>query len=263
MQLPDISVVIIAQDEERTIGDVLRSVRPLAREIVLVDSGSTDRTVEIARDHGARVVHQEWLGYAAQKNLSLSLASCPWILSLDADEVLSPELVDEIESTLCGPRACEFDGFRIPRILFIGERAVKHGGFYPDAQLRLIRNGAGRFRDRLVHEAIEMKGRTACLSAAMRHYAYRTVSEFEETMDRYARLSARESLAKGAYGWKASKLNELVHPLWTFFLRYILRAGFMDGLIGLRLNLIYSGYVRKKIAYLRDARRSGHPEAAG
>ncbi len=253
LAMPSVSVVVIAKNEERTIGAVLQAVRPLASELIVVDSGSTDRTVEIAERMGARVVHQDWLGYAAQKNYALSLASGEWLLSLDADEVATPDLVSEMEATIGGPRACEFDGFRIPRLLFIGESAIKHGGFYPDAQLRLFRRGKGQFNERVVHEAVFVHGKVGRLLHTLEHHSYRSVEEFAQAMEKYARLSAEHYLKAGFRSWKTSAVNEAVHPAWTFIYRYFLRGGFLDGKLGLTLNVIYSDYVRRKIIYLREA----------
>ena len=188
-----LSVVIIAQDEERTIGRVLDAVKPIADEMILVDSGSSDGTREIATEHGANVIHQDWLGYAAQKNFALGLAKGDWVLSLDADEVLTPELVEEIAALLKDASAKDFLGYRIPRALYIGDVRVAHGGFYPDAQLRLIQKGAGLFNDRLVHEAIHIDGPVGMLRAEMHHYAYKNVQQFEDAMEKYARLSALTS----------------------------------------------------------------------
>lgn len=247
-----LSVVIVAQDEERTIGKVIEAVKPIADEVLLIDSGSTDRTIEIAQSLGAECRHQDWLGYAAQKNLALSLAKYDWVLSLDADEIVTPELVAEIKQILDSPNATEYDGYRIPRMLYIGDVEVKHGGFYPDAQLRLIRRGKGQFNDRLVHEAIKMDGPVKLLDNFMRHYAYKDVAGFSAAMEKYARLSAKEYARRNKFGWKCHPINEMLHPLWTFFLRYFGRAGFLDGSLGLELAGIYSDYVRKKIRYLRE-----------
>jgi len=248
-----LSVVVVAMNEERTIGRVLESIRPIADEILLVDSGSQDKTIEIAEKLGARVVHQDWLGYAGQKNFALSLAKSDWLLSLDADEVMTPEAVAEVKEIVSGESAGKCDGYKIPRILYIGEHPVRHGGFYPDAQLRLIQNGKGKFRDRMVHERIFVDGPVAVLRYPMLHYSYRNVDEFTKAMDKYARLSAAEYKHDGSHKWRANKINELTHPLWTFFARYVLRLGFLDGKLGLELNLIYSNYVRNKIRYLRDS----------
>lgn len=255
-----LSVVIIAKDEERTIGKVLDAVADIADEMILVDSGSSDRTMEIAREKGANVLHQDWLGYAAQKNFALDLAKGDWILSLDADEVVTPELRAEIKALLAGAESRSesksMSGYRIPRALYIGDVRVAHGGFYPDAQLRLIRNGAGKFNDRMVHEAIKIDGPVGMLANEMRHYAYKDVAQFSEAMDKYARLSAREFAKQGRGGWKAHPVNEMLHPAWTFMYRYFLRGGIIDGALGLQLATIYSDYVRRKIRYLREELQS-------
>jgi glycosyltransferase involved in cell wall biosynthesis len=249
---PTLSVVIVAQNEERTIGNVIKAIQPIAGEVILVDSGSTDRTMTIAQELGAKVSHQDWLGYSGQKNFAIALATGDWILSLDADEVVTDELRDEIVETLSWDVPENVAGFKLPRVLFIGDTAVRRGGFYPDAQLRLVRQGKGRFRERIVHEAMEVDGDVLTLKHDLHHYSYATVEKFSEAMDKYARLSAQHYLSKDAGKWRRSPINELIHPFWTFFYRYIIRLGFLDTPLCLRLNLIYAGYVRKKIMYLRQ-----------
>jgi glycosyltransferase involved in cell wall biosynthesis len=250
--MPSLSVIIIAKNEERTIGRVLDAVRDIADEIVLVDSGSEDQTKEIAVEKGARVLHQDWLGYAAQKNFALGLASSDWILSLDADEIMTPEAVAEVKAIVAAPLDEKLAGYRVPRLLFIGEQPVRHGGFFPDAQLRLIKNGAGKFRERKVHERIFVDGPVGDLTHPMLHYSYKNVDEFTKAMDKYARLSASEFKNDGSHKWRTNPLNELFHPMWTFVARYLFRLGFLDGKLGLQLNLIYSDYVRNKIKYTRE-----------
>jgi (heptosyl)LPS beta-1,4-glucosyltransferase len=250
--MPSLSLVIVALNEERTIGKVIAAGQDLADEIILVDSGSSDRTVEIAEGMKAKVTHQDWLGYAAQKNFAMSLAAGDWILSLDADEVMTPQLVQEIKSTLNTDSASSYDGFEIPRILYIGETPITHGGFYPDAQLRLVRRGKGQFNDRLVHEAIKVAGPVGRFRYHMDHFAYADIGQFQIAMEKYARLSAQEFSRRPEKKWRTGKLNEWLHPGWTFFYRYFLRQGFLDGRTGLELSLIYSDYVRRKIVYLRE-----------
>lgn len=248
-----LSVVIVAKNEERTIGRVLDAVSAIANEMLVVDSGSDDKTIEIANAKGARVVHQDWLGYAGQKNFALSLAKSEWLLSLDADEIMTPEAVAEVKEIVSGETAGKCAGYKIPRVLYIGEHPVRHGGFYPDAQLRLIQNGKGKFRDRMVHERIFVDGAVGDLKHPMLHYSYRNVDEFTKAMDKYARLSAEQYRQDGSKKWRANPVNELLHPAWTFFARYILRLGFLDGKLGFELNMIYSNYVRNKIRYLRES----------
>jgi glycosyltransferase involved in cell wall biosynthesis len=249
---PPLSVTIVARNEERTIAAVLAAVAELADEVVFLDSGSTDRTVEIARSFGVRFYHQDWLGYAEQKNRAIDLASGEWILSLDADEILTPALVAEIRGLMQRGVPKDIGGFRIPRVLFIGDSPVNGGGFYPDAQLRLIRKGAGRFQPRIIHESIRVEGEVRQLSNDMLHYAYKDVQQFAETMDHYARLSAQHYLAHENTAWRRSRINQLLNPAWTFFYRQIMRGGWLWGALAWRLNFIYAGYVRKKVKYLRQ-----------
>ncbi len=252
---PPLSVTIVANNEERTIADVLRSVSDLADEIVFLDSGSMDRTPEIAKSFGVRFYHQDWLGYAEQKNKAIDLASGDWILSLDADEVLTPALQAEVRELLRRGVPEGIAGFKIPRVLFIGDSPVRGGGFYPDAQLRLIRRGRGRFSPRIIHESIKVEGRMVQLKNDMLHHAYKDVDQFAETMDHYARLSAQHYFEHQNSAWRASRMNELVTPAWTFFYRQIVRGGIFHGALCWRLNVIYADYVRKKIRYLRELRQ--------
>jgi len=253
---PPLSVTIVARNEERTIGDVLRSIGGIADEIVFLDSGSTDRTPEIAQEFGVRFYHQDWLGFAAQKNQAIDLATGEWILSLDADEVLTPSLQAEIRELLRHGVAEDVAGFRIPRVLYIGNTPVRGGGFYPDAQLRLFRRGKGRFGPRIVHESIRVEGRVIQLRHDMLHYAYRDVEDFGRTMDEYARLSAQHYLEQGSSAWRASQVNEVLSRMWTLFYRQVVRGGVLHGTLCWQLNRIYADYVRKKIRYLRELRRA-------
>ncbi len=258
MTMP-ISVVIVAKNEEKKIGMVLEAVRSLADEIIVVDSGSTDDTVKLAESLGARCQFQEWLGYAAQKNFAISLACHDWILSLDADEVLTPELQKEIGDLMQSSDLNSFSGYKIPRMLYIGKTPVRWGGFYPDAQLRLIRKGSGEFNDRLVHEAIKVSGPVKTLQNHMLHYGYNSVEEFSQAMEKYAKLSATEykRQAQSGVGEHTKKyrnpLSQWLHPSWTFLYRYFGRGGIIDGALGFRLALEYSNYVRKKIQYSKDS----------
>lgn len=256
---PALSVTIVAKDEERTIADVLAAAVGLADEIVFLDSGSTDRTVEIAQRFGVRLYHQAWLGYSEQKNMALDLARGEWLLSLDADEVMTPALSDEIRHTLSTGVPPYIDGFTIPRTLLIGDTPVRWGGFYPDAQLRLIRKGRGRFRPRIVHESIAVEGKVAHLKNDILHYAYKDVAQFAQTMDQYARLSAQHYSQQKHGRWRSSLLNEVLHPLWTLFYRQVVRGGLLGGPLCWRLNWIYANYVRNKVRYLRELEQARHP----
>jgi glycosyltransferase involved in cell wall biosynthesis len=204
---------------------------------------------------GVRFYHQEWLGFAGQKNMAIDMATGEWILSIDADEILTPELVEEIRAVLDSDIPENIAGFEIPRILFIGNKAVKRGGFYPDAQLRLFRRERGRFRERMVHEAVAVDGDVLQLNHPMLHFSYRDIDQFAAAMDKYARLSAQHYYNTGYKPWRINPINEMFHPMWTFFYRQILRLGFVDGPLCLKANVIYADYVRKKIRYLRELAR--------
>ncbi|MBP7863962.1 glycosyltransferase family 2 protein [bacterium] len=252
-----ISVVIVAKNEEKKIGMVLDAVQSIADEIIVVDSGSTDQTVSVAESHGARCLFQEWLGYSAQKNFALELAACDWVLSLDADEVLTPELQKEILELKITGEINQFEGYKLPRVLLIGSKQIRFGGFYPDAQLRLIKKGSGQFNNRMVHEAIKVSGAVRTLNNHMLHYGYNSVEEFSQAMEKYARLSAEEYKKQQASGGEhkdkySNSLACYLRPVWTFTYRYLLRGGIMDGVLGLQLALEYSIYVNKKIQYTRS-----------
>jgi glycosyltransferase involved in cell wall biosynthesis len=249
---PPLSVTIVARDEERTVARVLAAVREIADEIVFLDSGSRDRTPEIAKSFGVRFYHQDWLGYAEQKNKAIDIATGEWVLSLDADEVVTPALVMEIRDLLRGGVPQGIAGFRIPRVLYIGDMPVRGGGFYPDAQLRLIRKGRGQFQPRVVHESIKIEGSVRQLKHDMLHYAYADVAQFAETMDHYAKLSAQHYFETGYSWWSASRLAEILKPCWTFFYRQIVRGGIFLGPLCWKLNVIYAGYVGKKVKYIRQ-----------
>ena len=272
----DLSVVIVACNEERIIGQTLQAVASFASEIILVDSGSSDLTIEIAKQYNALCHHQQWLGYTGQKNFALSLATKSWILSLDADEVVTEKLRQEIvaklnttenslDRTSVNQTSLEqtFVAYRIPRLLYIGDKPLKHGGFYPDSQLRLFKNGSGQFIERKVHESVKVNGPVGQLKSPLLHYAYISFEDYALTLDQYARLSAEEfsqrvalkknnSSTRFSKYWRRSKLNEALHPLWTFFYRYLIRGGFLDGCTGLKANWFYKDYVRKKISYSRQ-----------
>ncbi len=248
-----LSVAIITCNEERNLARTLASVT-FADEIVVIDSGSTDRTVEIARSFGARVIIREWPGFAAQKNFAIQQCSGKWVLSLDADEELSPELRTQIRLLLpSNPPADAF--FLKRRNLFLG-RWIKHGGYYPDPKLRLFRRAAAnfalepRFEERPVHETIVFDGESQTLDFDLIHHAYPTLHDYLEHMDRYSDLGAELLLSQGRTSrfWAAFWWNVLFVPHLTFIYNYIFRLGFLDGREGLLLHLYHSAYVSWKYA---------------
>ena len=254
MSSATLSIAVVAMDEEANIGRTLASVR-WADEIVLVDSGSTDRTCEIAREYGARVVVEPWRGYVAQKNFALELCSKDWVLLLDADEDVSPALAEEIRVAIARPDA--FNGYRTPRKnLFLG-RWIKHGGFYPDAKLRLFRRGRAFVTGHDPHDRCELKPdvdqRTGQFRNALIHYTYPTLSYYISHMNRYSSLGAEAALAKGYRGF--SLANIVVRPWLTFLYNYGVRLGFLDGREGLLLHLYHAVYVSWKYAKVWDLTR--------
>jgi glycosyltransferase involved in cell wall biosynthesis len=245
----NLSVVIITFNEEANLPRTLASVQALVEntqgEIIVVDSGSTDRTVEIAKGFGAKVFVEAWKGFAAQKNSAIDKATGAWILSLDADEEVSPSLAEEVAAVLKAPS--NPGGYLIPRQNFFLGRWIKHGGFWPDPKLRLFLKGAARFEERAVHEdAKPVEGIPGQLTHALLHHAYPTLSDYIEHMNRYSTLGAEMAVAKGYRGF--SVIDVLVRPIATFIYNYIFRLGFLDGREGLLLHLYHSVYVSWKYA---------------
>ena len=243
-----LSVVLITQNEERNLPRTLESVMPLVRdskgEIIVVDSGSTDRTVEIAQSFGAKVFVEPWKGFAAQKNSAMDKAVMDWVLQLDADEMLDPELTGEIEGVLKAGFA--MSGFWIPRKNFFLGRWIKHGGFYPDPKLRLIRRGAGRFEEYGAHPTMKVNGPTGTLSHALLHDAYPTLRGYIDHMNSYSSMGAEVAVSKGRRGFSFADI--VIRPLLTFIYNYFIRLGFLDGREGLLLHLYHSAYVSWKYA---------------
>ncbi|MFZ0436509.1 MAG: glycosyltransferase family 2 protein, partial [Candidatus Sulfotelmatobacter sp.] len=261
-----LSVVIITHNEEANLGRTLESVRTLVSdgkgEIIVVDSGSTDRTVEIARSFGAKVFVEEWKGYAAQKNSAIDKATGDWILSLDADEEISEGTYQFLSLILFGQHIEEFANFKGGVVLgrrnyFLG-RWIRHGGFYPDKKLRLFRPGSGRFEERPVHEDIRMvEGRPIYNPALyyemgdaidLLHHSYPTLSDYIEHMNRYSSLGAEMVVAKANGKVRFSVINIVLRPLATFIYNYFFRLGFLDGREGLLLHLYHAVYVSWKYA---------------
>jgi glycosyltransferase involved in cell wall biosynthesis len=266
-----LSVVIITHNEESNLARTLESVIPLVAdgkgEIIVVDSGSTDRTVEIAKSFGARVFVEEWKGYAAQKNSVIDKATGDWILSLDADEEVSAELLEEIDRKLkYPPQLYKFatrtpdghhapiyiNGCWMPRKNYFLGRWIKHGGFWPDRKLRLFRRGTGHFQKAAVHETVQVqeynKGGISVdskrLKGALIHHSYPTLSDYIEHMDRYSSLGAEMVVVNGKVRFSA--INIILRPLATFVYNYFLRLGFLDGREGLLLHLYHAVYVSWK-----------------
>jgi glycosyltransferase involved in cell wall biosynthesis len=289
-----ISVVIITYNEEANLARTLESVKPLVRdgqgEIIVVDSGSTDRTAEIAKLHGAKLFVEAWKGFAAQKNSAIEKAAGDWILSLDADEELEPALQQSLAETLhaleqlkaargqtdAHPLTIEdaerdvklhmgsipgenFAGFWIPRKNEFLGHWIKHGGFWPDPKLRLFRRGTASFENRPVHETVKIHGETTRIrEGALLHHSYPTVSDYIEHMDRYSSLGAQMVVTGGAQPFLF--LHIIFRPALTFLYNYLFRLGFLDGRIGLQFHLHHAVYVFWKYAKAWELRSSGKAE---
>lgn len=227
---PTLSAIVITRNEARNLDDCLQSLHGLVDQIVVVDSQSTDDTVAIAQRHGA-VVSQpaDWPGFGPQKNRALDLATCDWVLSIDADERVTPELAQELKTVLQQPALTAYD---IPRLSMYCGRFMRHGGWYPDLVLRLFRRDAGRFSNDLVHERFVPTGPVGQLKAHLLHYSFTNFSQVLDKVDRYSTASAQQLYARG----KRATLRKAVgHGLWAFFRTYVLKAAFLDGAQGFAL----------------------------
>ena len=220
--MPRLSAIIIARNEAHNIADCLASVA-FCDERIVVDSGSTDDTVRIAEQAGARVEFNAWPGFGRQFNHALSLATGDWVLSIDADERIGPALAAEIKSAAAAPKA---DAYEIPRVTSFLGREMKQADGSQDFVLRLFRRGSARFTDDLVHERVECEGSTARLVTPMQH---RSVARLEDALSRIDRYSTAGAQMLVNSGRKVSFMSGIGHGLWTFVRVYILKLGFLDG----------------------------------
>jgi len=242
--VPKLSVTIITKNEAADIGAALASVA-WADEIVVVDSHSTDETVAIAQQHMARVVVRDWPGYIAQKNYAASMAAHDWILSLDADERVTPALAGEIRAIIAAePREA---AYRIPRVTWHLGRWIRTTDWYPDYQLRLYDRRAAEWTGAYVHEAVTARGAVGQLRGELQHYAYRDIADHLETIDRYTTLAARQMHDAGR---RAGILDIVAHPPLAFLRNYVARGGFRDGAIGFIISRMNAYYVFLKFAKL-------------
>jgi glycosyltransferase involved in cell wall biosynthesis len=243
-----LSVAMITMNEEANLPRTLDSVN-FADEIVIVDSFSTDRTLEIARSHNARVFVEAFKGHGGQKNSAIDKCTSDWILLLDADEVVSAPLQQSIRTLLSS--APPHNAYWINRSNLIFGRWMRHGGFYPDRKLRLFRNGAARMTNEASpHSTPHCDGTTGRLHGDLLHYAYPTLAVYIEHMNRYSTEMARLAHARGKVSRNPISFvwNIVLNPLATFAYNYFLRLGFLDGCEGLLLHLYHSVYVSWKYA---------------
>jgi glycosyltransferase involved in cell wall biosynthesis len=240
--LMQISATIITLNEERNIARAIDSLS-CADEVLVVDSGSTDQTREIALRHGARVLEEPWRGYAGQKNFAACCAAHDWILSLDADEQVTPELAAEILALKkTGPTA---DGYSFPRLAQYLGRWIRHSGWYPDRKTRLYNRVNAEWVGDYVHESVRVKGPVGELHADLLHFTCNSLSEHLRTLDRYTTLAARELIENK----KPVSLRHLaLDPAWTLIRTYVLQRGFLDGPEGLAIAWMAALYTFLKYA---------------
>ena len=249
-----LSVTIITLNEEQNIRDALESVK-WADEIVVVDSGSTDRTVDICKEYTDKVFYNKWPGYIAQKNLAIDKARHNWILSIDADERVTPELVSEIKEVLKEPKA---DAYYVPRHVFYLGSWINHSGWYPDYKVRLFRRDKGRWGGIDPHDTVIVNGEINYLKGDLIHYSFRDISHHINTMNNFTTIASKEYIKLG----KRFRFRDMLfRPLFMFFKSYILKQGFRDGLAGVIIAVTAGYHVFVKYAKLwelsRTQRRDG------
>ncbi len=242
-----ISATIVALNEERNIARAIASLSACADEIVVVDSGSSDRTREIAAEMGARVVNEPWRGYAGQKNFAAAVARHEWILSIDADEELTPELAAEIVSLKDRPAECA--GWAMPRLARYLGKWIRHSGWYPDRKVRLYHRDRAAWKGDYVHESVQVQGGVGQLRGNLLHYTCDTLDQHFRTMNRYTTLAA-EALA--ASGKPIPFRRLMLDPPWTFVRSYVIQLGFLDGMRGFVIANLAAFYTFLKYAKARE-----------
>ena len=247
MARPPVSVTLITLNEEKNIKRAIESVL-WADEILVVDSGSTDNTVEIANSLGARVIQNTWSGYGQQKNFAQEKARFDWIFSLDADECVTPKLRLEIELALESSATKGIQGFKIPRLsLYLG-RWIRHGGWYPNYLTRLAHRGTARWTEPEVHEELEVIGQVEWLKEPMQHFSFNGIQDQIQTNLRFSWLGYLK-LRKA--GKKPNLLKLILKPIGKFIETYFLKRGFLDGLPGfiISVNAAHSMFLKYSYFY--------------
>jgi glycosyltransferase involved in cell wall biosynthesis len=249
-----ISATVITKNEERNISGALESLA-WCDEIVIVDSGSTDATLDLCRKHTDKIFHRDWTGYVDQRNYATDRATCDWILTLDADERLTPELIREIaDLRRTAPRHA---GYRMPRVSYFMNRWIRHGDWYPDWQLRLFDRQRGRWQGGHIHESVRLDGSLGTLAGEIQHFSYHSLSDYVKRLEVYSTLAARDCLERGKV---AGPLAILGNPLAGFLKSYILKRGFLDGIPGLmaaEMKAVYAFVKYAKLYELQRGKRAG------
>jgi glycosyltransferase involved in cell wall biosynthesis len=231
--MPTLSVILITRNEEANLADCLASLEGIAQQIVVVDTNSSDRTLEIAKNYGAVIAQPaDWPGFGPQKGRALALATGDWVLSLDADERLTPTLRSEILAAI--HHSAHVNCFAIPRLSWYCGRFIRHSGWNPDYVDRLFKRGTARFSDDLVHERLIPNGQVAKLENPMLHFSFMNYSQVLQKLDRYSTASAEQAFAKGK---TSNPMQAVLHGVWAFTRTYFIRAGFLDGPQGFALAI--------------------------
>jgi (heptosyl)LPS beta-1,4-glucosyltransferase len=251
-----LSVTIITRDEEALIGDCLESVR-WAEEIIVVDTGSVDRTIEICQKYTLHVESRPWQGYAPAKNAAIERATGDWILSLDADERVSAGLGQEVRALQQRPLVDLASGYTIPRRNYLWGRWLRHGGLYPDYQLRLFQRGRGAFKPRRVHESVVVDGRVESLHHPIEHYSYQGIGDVIQRLEGYTALAAQELYEQGQ-SFHVTAL--MLRPLGRFLRNYVLQQGLRDGIPGLIMAVSYAYGVFAREARLWEMKQNASVE---
>ncbi len=244
-----LSAIVITFNEAEKIEKCLKSLK-FCDEIVVVDSGSTDHTLDIAARYTQRIFIEQWKGFGLQKQSALEKAAGEWVLSIDADEEVPEPLAEEIIGSV---KSNLYSGFMIPRKNLYGSKWLRHGGQYPDHVLRLFKREAGRFTDSVVHERVVVEGRVGKLSNPIVHHAFEDLSSMLEKMNRYSSLGAEQMLKNGK---KANSFSPFIHAMALFLKDYIFRGGFLDGREGFNVALLKSLGVYFKYQKLLDLMRN-------
>lgn len=222
-----LSVAIITKNSKKSIEKCVTSAL-FADEVIVVDSGSEDNTVQICENLGCKVLQKEWMGFGKQKQFAIDNCKNEWVFVLDSDEVITKELQDEILSTLKSPK---YNGYKVARLNYFFRKPIYHCGLYPDHTIRLFDKNFGKFSDDEVHEKVVISGNIGVLKHHMLHFAYDSVDEFIQKQNRYSSLNAKQN-----------RLKAIINPYWTFFKIFIIKKGFLEGWRGFVIAKLYSQY---------------------
>jgi glycosyltransferase involved in cell wall biosynthesis len=245
--MPTLSIIIVTKNEALNIAECIKSAS-FADEILVLDSGSSDQTVKLAKDAGARVIETDWPGYGPQQNRAIEASKGEWIYSLDADERITAELAAEIRQVMIDEKFMVFD---VPRSSLFVTKFMKHSGWWPDRTRRLFKRGMAKFTTHEIHANLSSTNPVGHLKAHMVHYSYRNLHDVLEKMNRYSSGGARDLNARGR---ESSLISAIGHGLWSFIRTYFIKLGFLDGAEGFIvavLNAESSYYKHLKLTYLK------------